>query len=422
MAANYRRNLELRHFFPQREQELHRMNRIYGGVEGDGAGAGGQGERGEDGSFGWILTVTFGWAIQNEPTTGPASGSGFQSSASGMGAGWMQHVFQHTPPPVPEIHTQPGHYCSQLIRQGRGFPLHYPAPQVNLPAEYQRTGVAIGDVGRITTQGDFDFLFNIYLPANHPINPNVPDDFVPLVPYDPVDVACFDFESGNYVATPSVTDVGHTEFPGGEFAFNCVAPSVALLCLPNGARLQKLENLEAMRRYAAKNAASWYKYAKGARGRALANGDLHLITGCEKAASWGMATFYNPILQGNFQIKFRPTQGEAEGFRYRWQGPCCHWKHHDAPPVPGTPLNHTTFVHTFTVSISQRLWEKLFDPTLLDRLRSWYFRYGTTKFFPPSPKITNPSQIINERILREAPRAKVVITHTDDWRDVLKHG
>ncbi|KAJ7821927.1 hypothetical protein B0H14DRAFT_2454884, partial [Mycena olivaceomarginata] len=72
-------------------------------------------------------------------------------------------------------------YCSQLLRQKRGFPLYDPEPRQTLPQEYQQSGVAIGDVGRITPNGAFDFFFNIYLPADHPINDNdVPENFSPL--------------------------------------------------------------------------------------------------------------------------------------------------------------------------------------------------------------------------------------------------
>ncbi|KAJ7471383.1 hypothetical protein B0H11DRAFT_1685337, partial [Mycena galericulata] len=75
------------------------------------------------------------------------------------------------------------------------------------------------------------------------------------------------------------------------FVFNCAAPQGAVLALPTGSRLEKLENLENMRRYAAKNAESWYKHVNGARGRGLANGSLYLVSGCEKSRSWGMAAF-----------------------------------------------------------------------------------------------------------------------------------
>jgi hypothetical protein len=52
---------------------------------------------------------------------------------------------------------------------------------MQLPVEYRRQGISIGDVGIITSTGTFDFLFNIFLPANHPINiGNVPQTFSPL--------------------------------------------------------------------------------------------------------------------------------------------------------------------------------------------------------------------------------------------------
>ncbi|KAJ7843698.1 caspase domain-containing protein, partial [Mycena leptocephala] len=48
--------------------------------------------------------------------------------------------------------------------------------------------VAIGDVGKVTPDGNFDFFFNIYLPADHPIDANVPEGFAPLSPYDPITI------------------------------------------------------------------------------------------------------------------------------------------------------------------------------------------------------------------------------------------
>ncbi|KAJ7826201.1 hypothetical protein B0H14DRAFT_2368296, partial [Mycena olivaceomarginata] len=178
-------------------------------------------------------------------------------------------------------------YCNQLLRRKRGFPLYIPVPPENLPGEYRENGVAIGDVGRVTPEGLFDFLFNIYLPAHHPINDNdVPEGFYPLPRYSSKDVVIIRHDPGTYVSTSSVH-----KFPGGDFVFSCGAPQGAVLALPCGAQLKKLENLETVRAYAATHAASWYKHIKGARGRELDNGSLYLVTGCEKAESWGMASF-----------------------------------------------------------------------------------------------------------------------------------
>jgi len=56
-----------------------------------------------------------------------------------------------------------------------------PGPDMDLPTEYRRQGMLIGDVGILYRAEGFIFLFNIFLPANHPINKGrVPDDFEPL--------------------------------------------------------------------------------------------------------------------------------------------------------------------------------------------------------------------------------------------------
>jgi hypothetical protein len=52
-----------------------------------------------------------------------------------------------------------------------------------LPIEYRRRGIGIGDVGIITAAGGFDFMFNVCLPEDHPINRDgVPDGFSSVHP------------------------------------------------------------------------------------------------------------------------------------------------------------------------------------------------------------------------------------------------
>lgn len=72
-------------------------------------------------------------------------------------------------------------YCTQLLTKKRGYPLWVPGPGRRLPNEYRREGVSIGDVGIITSLGAFNFLFNLFQPAHHPINRGgVPRGFSPL--------------------------------------------------------------------------------------------------------------------------------------------------------------------------------------------------------------------------------------------------
>ncbi|KAJ6568694.1 hypothetical protein B0H19DRAFT_909469, partial [Mycena capillaripes] len=181
-----------------------------------------------------------------------------------------------------------------------GFPLYDPEPRQTLPLEYRISGVAIGDVGRITPEGSFDFFFNIYLPADHPINNNdVPEDFCPLALHESRDVYNRSYLAGNHISTSSVQRLdknrsashcpsASTVFPGGNFIFDCHVPQGAVLALPHGSHLQKLDNVEVLRKYAATHAESWFKYINGPRGRGI-SGSLYLVTGCEKTVSWGQA-------------------------------------------------------------------------------------------------------------------------------------
>jgi len=72
-------------------------------------------------------------------------------------------------------------YYHQLLTKRRGSPLWIPGPGRLLPIAYRKQGISIGDVGIITHFGRFDFLFNIFQPADHAIHRRgVPDLFSPL--------------------------------------------------------------------------------------------------------------------------------------------------------------------------------------------------------------------------------------------------
>jgi hypothetical protein len=109
---------------------------------------------------------------------------------------------------VDETFSQSQIYCNQLLRLQRGFPLYIPGPSEMLPTESQTSSIQIGDVGTVTPEGLFDCFFNIYLPADHPINlGNVPDDFYPLQKYKEGDLHIIHQAPGNYVSTSLVHKV-----------------------------------------------------------------------------------------------------------------------------------------------------------------------------------------------------------------------
>lgn len=78
-----------------------------------------------------------------------------------------------------------------------------------LPIPYRAQGVRVGDVGIFTENGGFDFLFNICVPRDDPINPrNLPENFTPISPpVDQTDIRKFaEFSPGSYLASSSVAE------------------------------------------------------------------------------------------------------------------------------------------------------------------------------------------------------------------------
>ncbi|KAJ7047597.1 hypothetical protein C8F04DRAFT_14322 [Mycena alexandri] len=354
-------------------------------------------------------------------------------------------------------------YCNQLMRRRRGFPLYVPGPPENLPAEYRRHGVGIGDVGSVTPEGIFDFCFNIYLPADHPINDDdVPENFQPLMPFASKDLTSLTYAPGDSVSTSSVQRSLSpvADFPGSDFVFSCGTPQGAVLALPHGAHLKKLKNLEAVREYVTTHAESWYKYMNGARGRGLQNGSLYLVTGYEKSFSWGMASFYST--SDEFQLVFRQTPRADSTLRYGWSGtrgrsgPSQH-KSYDSSPIRNALLNQTTFIHGLSISLGIGIWGKLFGKVGIREIVesrlgsadrnghmshspgsspfSWYLgplgggggsgggrsHAGNVALseFPPVTKIFHPADIINSYLLEKTPDATVIMSHDDDWSDIL---
>jgi len=98
-------------------------------------------------------------------------------------------------------------YYRHLAMKGRGSPMWITEPSTTLPKAYRRRGIAVGDVGILTAFGAFDFMFNIFLPADHPINQQgLPEGFSPHSPQpQSSDIhRHMEFQPDSYLATASV--------------------------------------------------------------------------------------------------------------------------------------------------------------------------------------------------------------------------
>ncbi|KAF7343227.1 hypothetical protein MVEN_01754100 [Mycena venus] len=277
-----------------------------------------------------------------------------------------------------------------------------------------------------------------------------PKNFIPMEWYKRTDISDLHYDPGTFVSTSTVqkvdVDAPFDQFPGGDFVFSCDSLQGAVLALPDGAQLRKLDNLENMRAYAAKHAGSWYEYVNGERGRGLANGDLYLVTGCEKARSWGMASYHTA--HEEFEIAFKPTvRADTPYEPYQWSGTPgrrnpSRKKGYDPPP--NAPVNQTTFIHGWSISLPTGLWGKLFGTAETSSIVDFQSRLNTT-----SGSYTASSQGLfsswswslfggggstrgNRRAAQNedvaltdfSPTASahpttVVMTHDDEWRNIL---
>lgn len=81
-------------------------------------------------------------------------------------------------------------YAKALLPKKYGFPFWLAEPQDNLPYDYRTNGVQIGDVLVFTPDGGYDFMFNIFLSKDHPINTGrVADNHIPLSIIPQLDVS-----------------------------------------------------------------------------------------------------------------------------------------------------------------------------------------------------------------------------------------
>ena len=98
--------------------------------------------------------------------------------------------------------------------------------------------------------------------------------------------------------------------------------------MPQGAYHEDLKNISKFKKYALIHAESWYLYAKGPCGEEIGNGELHLVTGCDKTTSWGIATYshlQSKRPEDNVSLlRFNPVDNERQGRHssyttYKWQ-------------------------------------------------------------------------------------------------------
>ncbi|KIL65792.1 hypothetical protein M378DRAFT_461967 [Amanita muscaria Koide BX008] len=359
---------------------------------------------------------------------------------------------------IPEIYTH------HMLIHALGYPLYIPEPDHGLSREYRKRGVRIGDVGSITPEGAFDFLFNICLPAGHPINPSELPDGFEMLPNSDISIIPQFIAPGD-----SRYSDGVLELDDQLDRFHCTTSEGAVLLLPGGATLFKSKNTPIFQDFAARHAENWYKYMVN-RGRNTPNGSLYLVTGCIKSRNWANATFYQGPSPGNYaqlvanDVPSCPAPSNAQP-AYRWK------KLGKISPRIGPisedtgELNQCEFLYGFKIMLRQDLLDKLSRTVSVSSQEGQYSPSSSTKApasnrdccgsgastgssaikeephlgegntsrshntcfsgevmieadFPTASPL-HPSDLINSMLLHSDPSAKVAITHDAVWCEML---
>ncbi|KAJ7222918.1 hypothetical protein C8J57DRAFT_1391811 [Mycena rebaudengoi] len=105
---------------------------------------------------------------------------------------------------------------------------------------------------------------------------------------------------------------------GAGVTFEVQSKECAILVLPEGASRQRLLATQTFRAHVQKNAQQWYTLA---RDRVPPQGSLFVVTGCDKTASWGIATVASRSGCISTSLKFS-VAGMVEGSAkptYEWR-------------------------------------------------------------------------------------------------------
>ena len=141
--------------------------------------------------------------------------------------------------------------------------------------------------------------------------------------------------------------------------------------MPEGAISEDLQNRPRFREYASANVDKWYRYINGTLGYEAKNGGIHVVVGCDKTTSWGMASLSN--VTRHSRIKFKPLDAHSSSSRYTWEysgvanakvGPdqkeIDELKEGlDGSATPDKYQNQCLFVRTVPVTLKDDEWEKL---------------------------------------------------------------
>ncbi|KAF8995192.1 hypothetical protein BDQ17DRAFT_1031931 [Cyathus striatus] len=333
-------------------------------------------------------------------------------------------------------------YAEKMFPLKHGYPLWYPQPERNLPIEYRRKGVTIGDVGFITSDGTFDFLFNIW---------NQPGNFGSVSPPQFQTIYKAAFPPRSMISSTSNIDY-EVDWRTMDISYSYHdKDSGVILCMPHGASQEDYKNERVLKGFIGMNAESWYRYALKC-GRDLDRHSLYLVTGSLKSKTWGIVTYDTTTLERLSTVVLGKSP-DPEGPVYEWKktgkastfrtGPVPDATTDTQSRLPETD-NQCLFLRGFKISLSEEAWKEIdIENSVYNKLngkrRADYDGSSDSRKskksrgneesssnpnenntvditnFPLKQNLFHPLNVINDMLFSQVQGSRVAITHDNQW-------
>ncbi|KAJ7183263.1 hypothetical protein C8R46DRAFT_512010, partial [Mycena filopes] len=335
---------------------------------------------------------------------------------------------------------RPAHqiYSSQLSEFRHGYALWCPEPCLY-------TEVKVGDIGYLR-DGAFHRLFNATLPAEHPDQTlGVPALFQPLILPTGSSFKLDKFLDPGNIRSSSVSeyrygvDINGVVLPGGAGVhFSCSRRQGALLHLSKPAIREEALAREAFETYILRNFPQWYDFANAVLFRGVKNGEIMLVTGCDKTMEWSSAVFDERCKDAGISLQAQgaiPGLSASVTFSGKWDTTSS-IQHRSGPIQDCDPpkVDQTIFIRGYKILERRIRTPKVIraaaeprSPSSSDdenepgsgslgaqgtiTLREW-----SLESIPGESLIYHPSDALLEYILAHSDEA-VALVHDDYWCD-----
>ncbi|KAF9561910.1 hypothetical protein CPC08DRAFT_817456 [Agrocybe pediades] len=143
---------------------------------------------------------------------------------------------------IPRLQEDDIKGSTKLKRVLQGFTVSHPTGTLieneKVDSSDIGSGIAIGDVSFIDQTFGFSPQFNVFLPADHPVNAQAPPNFSSLGPLDPEEMSSAPeyFPAGTAIVSKGVDVTRSPEDPSHIFCYQYQESESAVMILPDGAK------------------------------------------------------------------------------------------------------------------------------------------------------------------------------------------